>query len=334
MKTELLIGSYAARDAAGVHGVIFDSENGFVERAAGKGWANPSYVLPHPNGKRFYAVEENAEGGVCAGDAGLCRREAFATGGASPCHLALSEDARWLYAANYMSGSVAVFALDADGSILRRADLIAHAGHGPNPARQEGPHAHFCMAAGREVFVCDLGIDAIVIYRNDDGRLRETGRVAMPPGSGPRHLARDPKRPGRMYCVAEMGNRVFALEDGAAGWRIIQSASTLPEDFSGESTAAAIRVTPDGACVLASNRGHDSIAAFPVGDDGRLGAPVVSPVASQPRDFILCGDFVIAASQRDDVVRAYQLDRNTLRLTDAGMALSLQCPVCLAEWKQ
>lgn len=336
MKYTFLVGSYAAQTETGIYRIGFDPAAGLTVEAAGAGYANPSFVLPHPNGRVFYAVEETEAGAVVAGclDGPLDRRsEGCLTRGSSPCHLSLSGDQRWLYAANYMSGSLAAFALDETGRILDRTDLRTHAGSGPNPERQEGPHAHFSMDIDGSLYVCDLGTDAVVIYRNAGGQLGETGRIAMPAGSGPRHLAWSPKHPDWLYCVAELGSRVYALRRREDGYEIVQSVSTLPAGFEGGNTAAAIRITEDGERLLASNRGHDSIAVCAVRPDGTLGEPVISGCVAEPRDFALCGDYVLAASQRDSVIRAYRLDRRSLRMEDAGMGLEIGHPVCLSALK-
>lgn len=332
MKYAFLTGSYADARQTGVCRVSFDPAVGFAIEKAGSGYANPSFVLPHPGGKRFYAVRETAEGAVVEGrlDGDLSPLSGpFETGGDSPCHLALSGDLKRLYAANYMGGSLAAFELDEAGRIMGRCDLRKHRGCGPNPDRQEAAHVHFSMELDGTLFVCDLGMDAVVMYRDEGGELSEVGRIAMPAGSGPRHLAYSPRHPDRLYCVAELGNRVYVLSRKEGGWAAESSASTLPEGFDGQSTAAAIRLTEDGGLLLASNRGHDSIAVFPVNGDGSLGAPVISPCVAEPRDFVLCGEYVLAASQRDSVIRAYRLEGATLRLEDTGMALELVHPVCL-----
>ena len=336
MKYDFLTGSYAGRDETGIHRVCFDPAAGFCVLASVKGLENPSYVLAHPNGRAFYAVEETGEGrvreGRLDGDMPLSP-VIFPTEGASPCHLALSEDLRYLYAANYSGGSLAAFAMDEAGGITGRTDVRRHVGAGPNAARQEAAHVHFSMALEGLVYVCDLGMDAIVIYQNDAGHLMEAGRVAMPAGSGPRHLAHSGRHPGWLYCVAELDSRVYALRRAADGWSVDHAASILPQVFAGENIAAAIRVTDDGKLLLASNRGHDSIAVIPLGPDGRLGEPVISPCVAEPRDFVVCGDCVLAASQRDSVIRAYRLNRETLRLEDTGMGLEICHPVCLCPLK-
>jgi hypothetical protein len=90
----------------------------------------------------------------------------------------------------------------------------------------------------------------------------------------------------------------------------------------------------DGRLLLASNRGHDSIAVVPLDANGTLGAPVLSPCVAEPRDFIICGDYVLEASQRDSVIRAYRLNFETLRLEDAGFGLEIGRPVCLCPLQQ
>ena len=337
MRYDFLTGSYAGRDEVGICGISFDPAAGFCVFKALAGPENPSFVLIHPNGRTFYCVEETGQGGVRVGslDGGVAVAPGvFSTEGASPCHLALSEDARYLYAANYSSGSLAAFQLDECGGIVGRTDVARHHGSGPNPQRQEAPHVHFSMELDGLVYVCDLGLDAIFAYRNDAGRLIEAGRVPTPAGSGPRHLARSEVHPGWLYCVAELDSRVYALKESEAGYRVDHSVSILPEGFDGENTAAAIHITDDGALLMASSRGHDSIAVIPLGRDGALGAPVISPCVAEPRDFLICGEHVLVGSQRDSVIRAYRLNRETLRLEDTGMSLDIGHPVCLCPLKQ
>ena len=71
-------------------------------------------------------------------------RDQIASGGSAPCHLALHPDGTTLFVANYVSGTVAVFPLDAEGRVTgaEPAQVIQHTGSGPRTDRQEGPHAH------------------------------------------------------------------------------------------------------------------------------------------------------------------------------------------------
>jgi 6-phosphogluconolactonase len=49
-----------------------------------------------------------------------------------------------------------------------------------------------------------------------------------------------------------------------------QTISTLPKDFDGTSHCADLKITPNGKFLYGTNRGHDSIAAYRIADDGRL----------------------------------------------------------------
>jgi len=81
---------------------------------------------------------------------------------------------------------------------------VAHAGSGPNAARQERPHPHCVLASpdNRFVVVADLGLDALIAYPfGPDGSLDAANpmRSALPPGCGPRHFA---FRPDGRFAVA------------------------------------------------------------------------------------------------------------------------------------
>lgn len=49
-----------------------------------------------------------------------------------------------------------------------------------------------------------------------------------------------------------------------------QTLSTLPGGFNGTTHCADLKITPDGRFLYGTNRGHDSIAAYTIADDGRL----------------------------------------------------------------
>ena len=325
------ISSYAAPEQDGLLRSRFSPDTGFEITAVCSGLNNPSYVLEHPFLPVLYTVEELREGAVCAwaaGDDGLRLLARIPSGGADPCHLSLSEDGRWLYAANYSGGSVACFRLDGSGVPGERTDLRLHRGCGPRADRQEAAHAHCVFPWKGRLLVCDLGMDRIVVYENCGGVLAERGRLAAPAGSGPRHLAAHPSHPGLLYCVTELSGEVLVWqENGPDRFELVRAVPAVPADRPGENTAAAIRFTEDGSRLLVSHRGLDAIAVMAVGAGGMPGRPVLSPCVRCPRDFVVFGDTVLAASQADGVVCAYRLREG--RLEDTGMTVQAQAPVCI-----
>lgn len=335
MIDRFLTGGYAETEDFGVCRFAFDREQGFRAENRWDGFINPSFILPHPRLPVLYTVEETSpEGAVRAwrmeGDS-LKPLNCFPSGGDSPCHLSFSADERFLYVANYMNSTLTVFALDRQGNIEKRTDLWQLSGCGPNRDRQEGPHAHFSMERDGLLYVCDLGADRIAVFENQDGKLKEKASIALPAGCGPRHLAFNPAYPRLLYCVTELENSVYVINRENNSYTVLQRLSTLPDSFQGESFAAAIHFSPDGGALLASNRGHDSIAVFPVREDGLLERPVFSPCAAFPRDFAIFDQTVVVGSQRDSLIRAYTLDQAALTLTETPFSIAAQSPVCFAK---
>ena len=138
-------------------------------------------------------------------------------------------------------------------------------------------HARWIAAdpANRYVLVTDLGIEAIMTYGFDPltGKLDARSRfdAKTPPGAGPRHAVIRPD--GRfVYLVNELDSTIIAYQYSAVDGHLrqLQILSTLPDGYLGESAIAAVRATPDGRFVYASNRGHNSIAHLPAAKTGLL----------------------------------------------------------------
>lgn len=77
-----------------------------------------------------------------------------------------------------------------------------------------------------------------------------------------------------LFVVGELDSTVYALRISQEG-RLdpFQVVSCLPDNFIGFSRASAVVLSPDGARLHVSNRGHDSICTFDVVDGGRLASP-------------------------------------------------------------
>ena len=110
---------------------------------------------------------------------------------------------------------------------------------------------------------------------------------------------------------------------------------TLPR-FAGDavSKAAAIRLSPDGRWLFASNRGYDSIAVFRLdGDGGMEFHDLVLTGGSSPRDinFLPGGTAFAAANEFSDTVMFYDFDTERGKLTPNGMVFSrMPRPLCIA----
>lgn len=351
---ELIIGTYTERlphvdgQAEGILSCRYQAGTIGPPRVLAR-TRNPSFLVLSPDGRRLYAVNETVEfegqpgGGVTAfardtrtGDLSLL--DTRPSGGVEPAHLELDPSGRFLLVANYRSGSVAVFRLEADGGIGPMTDNVQHQGSSVHPVRQTGPHAHMIMfdPADGAVLVPDLGLDAVLTYElSDQGKLLEQPgrRIEVPPGAGPRHLAFHPGG-GYLLVVNELDNTVAALRREGDGYVTTDVASTLPAGFDGHSQAAAIRISPSGRSVLVSNRGaaSDTIAVFRFDvDKGTFDlVELTSTRGREPREFIFSPDgrFVIVASQDSDalVVMEFDEDGPGLRFLSS---IAVPTPVCL-----
>lgn len=343
------VGSYADEGSPGLHLCRLDPANGRLERldsiSAG---ANPSFLALHPGGRYLYAVNEQKVyqgrpgGAVCAfvldpetGTPLLLNRQP--SHGTDPCHLSLDRTGRFVLAANYSSGSLAVFPLEQDGRLAAASTVVQHQGRGPNAARQEGPHAHAIEPdpGNRFALACDLGLDRLLVYRFDlaTGGLALHNEAQLRPGAGPRHLAFHPDG-RRLYVINELDSTltVFAYEGDDGRLDELQTITTLPGDYRGPNDCAEVCMHPSGNFVYASNRGHDSLAVYRVEEaTGRLALLGHEPVRGKtPRHFTLtpAGDFLLVANQDSDSISLFRLDPQTGGL-DWLAALEIPRPTCV-----
>jgi 6-phosphogluconolactonase len=110
---------------------------------------NPSYLALDPTLHHLYSVNEMTEGHVSAyainqSNGMLSFLNSQSANGRDTTHLSVQPSGKYLFAANYTSGNFPVFPILADGWIDNMTDEFQSEGNGtgPNPARQEGPHAH------------------------------------------------------------------------------------------------------------------------------------------------------------------------------------------------
>jgi 6-phosphogluconolactonase len=345
------VGTYTqGTKSKGIYAYRFDAATGDIkDLGLAVETANPSFVAADPTGKYLYAVNELQNyqgpnsGGVSAFSidrttSKLTFRNEVPSRGADPCYIIVDKEGKHVLVANYTGGSIAVFPILADGKLGEATAFVQHTGHGPNPKRQEAPHAHSIDLSPDErfAFVDDLGLDELLVYKYDAAKGTLTPNnppfVKLDPGVGPRHFALSPS--GKFaYVIAEIGSSVtaFSVDLKAGTLNRLQTISTLPNDFKGENDDAEIHILPNGKFLYASNRGHDSIAVFAV--DPQKGTltkvEVVRTQGKEPRSFEIdpTGKYLFAENQNSDSIVIFRIDENTGRLTATGKTIEVPSPV-------
>ena len=258
--------------------------------------------------------------------------------GAAPCYVTIERTGRFALVANYGQGSVAMFPIQADGRLGPASDSVQHEGSGKDPGRQQGPHAHCIITdpANRYALAADLGIDAIVVYRMEleKGKLARHREVKVKAGAGPRHLAFHPS--GRwLYLIQELNSTLtaFAWNADEGSPAELQTISTLPDGYDGQSYCADVHVHPSGRFVYGSNRGHDSIAMFSIDEKtGKLTSLGHEPTGGRtPRNFALdpTGTWLLAANQDSGNIVTFRIDERTGTLQQTEQVTTVPMPVCV-----
>jgi 6-phosphogluconolactonase len=183
--------------------------------------------------------------------------------------------------------------------------------------------------------VPDLGVDKVFLYtKSSDGSNRlapaRPAEVSVAPGSGPRHLAWS-RDGSRAYLIQEMANTITVFD--TATWKALQTAPTLPEGFTGESTTAEVVLHPSGKFLYGSNRGHDSLAIYGVDSSSGMLTPMGHQATGGkgPRHFTIdpSGHWLIAANQNSGTLTVFAVDPGTGKLTPKGEPLAVPAPVCV-----
>jgi 6-phosphogluconolactonase len=351
------VGTYTRRSSKGVYAFDFDADAGTL---APLGLAaetkTPSFLALSSDGRYLYVENELTKtsggegpeglGWICAyalvpGDFRLKFINRVSSGGEGPAHIAVDRENRWVYAAHYNSGSVAAFPVRPDGGLgplgvlIRGQPSDIHVGE----RRQQGPHAHCVVLdpAERFLYSCDFGADRVMVFRVGGPRAQleraDPPFATEPRGSGPRHIVLSP-RTGRAYVANELGSTVcvFDWNEGEGRLALVQTVSTLPPGWTGTSRAAELQLSPDGRFLYVSNRGHDSIALFAVGPDGRLALKDTYPCLGRtPRFFTFdpTNAFLLVGDEDSERIRTFRVDHATGALSPVPGEASVSMPACI-----
>lgn len=311
----------------------------------------------------LYSVDETAPGRIFShtydptngsivqtGKNDAQRNNGTSSGGDGPvsCLVGHGPSKGLLFVANYNSGTAAVLAIDADGTLSEPKEVFQFTRPatqpkvGPVADRQDHSYAHQASISpsGRWVYVCDLGADQIHHLRIQEGKVEFTGSTHVKIGSGPRHITfHHDSGKTWAYLASELDNTVsaFAVDEASGnlnliGQPILASPPGIPLSGDGilptNRTTAEIAVVPAGDFLYVSNRGdtvQDHITIFQRNQlTGELiFVEWVQSGGRMPRHFSLSSDtgkddqarWLVVGHQTDQNLVVFKRDVGSGRLT-------------------
>lgn len=340
---ELLVGSYTDGASQGIYRYRFDDGRIDPRPLQVLAASNPSWLTLSADRRRLWAVNEQPVGGVSAFSLDPSRHAVLLNRvdscGAEPTHSSLSVDGRFLFVANYggssaEGGSLGVLPVEADGRLGAVVQQLRHAASKANLERQATPHVHSVVPSpdGKYLFAADLGADRVFAYRYDADAaqpLSAFDALALPPGSGPRHLwfGVDGRH---AYLTLEMSADVAVLDYRGGHLALRQSLPLSASADPAGKAGGALHGSADGRFLYVSNRGNaNELLVFAIGPDGRLGFLQRRSVeGDQPREFTLDPSqrFVLVANQKSDAIVVIRRDPATGLLGQTVQVLKQPAP--------
>lgn len=338
-----LVGTYSKRNSEGIYLINLNEDSGRMNQIESFGDVspkNPSFLVIGDNNKVFSVGESSKldPGVVCSfriSGQRLIKIDEIETRGSGPCHLSINKHNNFLVVVNYNSGDFATYKISKDLK-FEFIEKVSHDGSSVNLQRQKEPHTHSINFLDNETFyVCDLGTDKIFKYEIDPISLKiiDSSFIKSLNGSGPRHFVINSDK-NRAYSINELNSTINFFEINSNNNLILlQSISTIPENYTFDTSTADIHLSKNEKYIYGSNRGHDSIAKFSIQRNGRLiYDKSFSTLGKTPRNFSISnsGNICLVANETTDDIYSFKIDKNG-DFIPTGYKLSIPSPVCLSE---
>lgn len=336
MKYYAYIGTNSVRGSRGIYSVRIDGDVLTAEIVSAEPFYNAGSVALNRDESMLYAATEGmtfqglADGGITgfgiAPDGRLTKTGGQRSHGQRTCCVALGNAEKSIYACNFFKGTMSIFDLAEDGSVLPARLVIDP----PEDAKVKALH---CVGPIPEEYVgvISLAECALVIYRADNGE-RVTSAV-FPGKPFPRYF----EACGRyIYAMMQMPDDIYVYESHLkeeGQIKLLQKISVMEEDFKGGKATSTIRVTPDGKWILAANRPSDTISIFRIQKDGILERNAVEKLPGKgPRDFHISrdGKIVVTALQRSDEISIHRFDGEQGMFREKAAILKIPSPASVA----
>lgn len=336
------VGSYSYNgQAKGITVYDVDVEKGMFHYRCEEVVDNSSYLTVSNDGRTLYSI---ADEGIVSfrilENGSLARLNSANIKGMRGCHISTDAKDQYIFVSGYHDGKETVLKLNKDGTVGAITDGIYHKGLGSVAERTFRPHVSCGRRTpdGKFVFVADLGIDQVKIYRfnAEKGLLTLVDAIRCELESGPRHFIFS--KDGRfMYLMYEMKNviDVFTYETGDRVPKVekIQTiTSTAPERLSTLTAACTIRFSPDENYLYCSNAGDNSVSVYRRDPDtGILTLLCCLPIGGDyPKDIAIFPDqeHLAAINHASNSISFFKVDYEKGLLIMCNRSIDINEPNC------
>jgi len=378
--TEIVAGDFGGH-GKGISCYEFDAVNGELNLLNNQFQVNPSYLsiasimhnnneLENKSSKYLFAVSEVLASKkpvlhtyTINDNYSLSLIDTKTIEGGCPCHIHYfqnKEGQSYTATACYETGNLVIHTINNknSNSVVSINNIepinIYHKGSSQHPSRQTQAHAHCACfdTVSNKLLVCDLGLDQVKVYslqkNNDSFNAIEQQIIALPAGSGPRHICFDDSY-SHGFVINELRGSITIIKHNAekkvydikgnfdASRQLsdslkesVNTSASIDTDLGG----AAIRISADGRFVYTSMRSDNTIRLFefdPIQESLSFIASYPTE-GSTPRDFTLdaSGKWLLVAHQDSDTISIFNVNSYNGTLSFHKTVNNIESPVCLA----
>lgn len=322
----------------GIYTIQLNTQTGKLKVLSSEPARNPSYLALSPDQEHLYCNTEldgkdspHVRAYKVRKDFSLEFLNEQPIAGGYPCHLVAHQNS--ILVACYATGNVFQYPLDASGKLLPKAKQYDHKGSSVNKVRQEAAHAHQVSVHpnGKDVYVCDLGIDRVKAYQFKDGDLvpNPAKDCKIPKGNGPRHMVFD-RKGDFAYVISELTSTVSVLQRNEGVFEVIKTYPTLPKDYTGVPSASAIRIHPNEKFLYVANRKWEGLTIFWIKENSLELIGYQNTNGDELREFNITpdGQWLIACHQNSHDTVVYRIEEDG-SLKEQYRTKEILSPVCV-----
>ena len=346
-------GGNNADQTLGIYHSTFNAESGGLSKGRlalelnGAGW-----ITWHPTLPIIYATARaDGKSAICtinvADDKTLSIAQTKYIDEGS-CFLTTDQTGAVLISTQYGGGTTISIPIGEDGMLGDSLQEIQHQGGSKVvPGRQKSPHPHYAAISpdNKFVFVPDLGLDQLVVYKLDveNQKLVATDKpIECVKGGGPRHMKiRDALNGDNRifaFVVNELAMSLSCFEvNGDGSMKLIHTEPALTEEQQageGFNSGSEVRIHPNGRFVYSANRGHDSISVFDFKTEGAsfTKQQTVSIHGAWPRNFNLTpdGKWLLVAGANTNSVSVFSINQGDGTLTHERKSAFVPGAICVS----